>query len=43
MEQYIVSVKGKSYYFSDKASADSFAAYCNNIYHTTNYYAMRTH
>jgi YHS domain-containing protein len=41
MERYIVSVKGKSYYFSDKASADSFAAYCNDIYHTDLIWAVR--
>jgi hypothetical protein len=43
MKQYIVIVNGRKYQFGDKASADSFAAYCNDIYHTTNYYAMRTH
>ena len=41
MERYIVSVKGKTYYFSDRASADSFAAYCNDIYHTDLIWATR--
>ncbi len=41
MERYIVSVKGKRYYFSDKASADGFAAYCNDMYHTRLIWATR--